>query len=186
MSNLTNLVRQYKQKKDNKILENIYKLINKDIEKRVELIYRKLKYYKIDKVDIKQELYIKILSIIDRYNPKEPFENYFYSCLKYWKPRLTKDDIMKFESLYKIDNETGEEKEIDITEITKETNNFNLTLEDIYRICKKESERKICKLYLINPNITEEEIGKELKMTKQNISLILNKLRKRLKKHLTK
>jgi len=180
MTNLTNLVRQYKQKKDNKILENIYKLINKDIEKRVELIYRKLKYYKIDKVDIKQELYIKILSIIDRYNPKEPFENYFYSCLKYWKPKLKKDDIINFESLYKVDDESGEEREIDIVHNYQKIDS-KITAEDIFEKCKTKLEKKVCGLLLENPRITQEELAVKCKKTQRTISRVINGLRNKLK-----
>lgn len=186
MSKITELVIKYKQTKDQKVFEALLKLIKRDIEKRVEIIYRKLKFYQIDKTDIKQELYIKILKIIDNYDIREPFENYLFSSLKYWQPKLIKDDFIHFESLYNIDERTGEELEIDI-EDKKQTNiDSNLSLEIIFKECKTETEKLICKMYLENPKITEEEIGSALKMTRQNISLILKKLRKRLKKYLTK
>jgi RNA polymerase sigma factor (sigma-70 family) len=182
MVNLTELVKNYKKTKNNQTLEQILKIINKDIEKRVELIYRKLKFYQIEREDIKQELYIKILTLIDTYDPKEPFENYLFSSLKNWKPKLSKDDTINFEPLYKLNEETGEEVELNI-EDKKQTNvDSGITLEEIFKECKTEEERKICQLYLENPEITEEELAKKLGTYKMNISRIINRLRKKLSK----
>lgn len=185
MEKLTELVRQYKQNKDNKLLDKIFKMLNTDIKKRVELVYRRLKYYKIEKEDIKQELYIKILTLIESYDPKEPFENYLFSCLKYWHPKLSKEDVTHFKSLYDVDEETGEVSEINIEDKNQSNIDSNMILEEIFKECNTENEQKICEIYLGNPDVTTAEIGKKLGMTKQNISLILKKLRKRLKKYLS-
>lgn len=182
MTNLTELVKEYKLTKNNQLFEQILKIIDKDIKKRIEITYRKLKYYKIDKQDIQQELYIKILNLIDTYDPKEPFENYLFSCLKHWKPKLSKDDTTNFESLYKLDEKTGEEVEINIEDKNQTNIDSNIILEEIFKECKTENEQKICELYLKNPKITEEEIAEKLGTYKMDISRILNKLRKRLKR----
>jgi DNA-directed RNA polymerase specialized sigma subunit len=125
------------------------------------------------------------LQIINEYNTKEPFYEYFLSSLWNWKPKLKTEDRMQHSSLFKI-NDKGEEEILDIEDKrSQEHVSTNLNIEDIFAECKTENEKKICQLYLTNPNITEEELGKKLKMTKQNISLILKRLRKRLKYYLT-
>lgn len=182
MTNLTKMVIDYKKNKDNNLLENILKTINKDINKRVEIIYKKLKYYQIEKDDIRQELYIKILNIIENYDTKCPFENYLFYSLKFWKPKLKKDDIINFESLYKIDETTGEELEIEIEDKKSNKTISNFTLEAIFKECQNELEIKICKTYLENPKITEEELAEKLGTYQKNISRVINRLRKRLKK----
>jgi len=180
MEKLTELVRQYKQNKDNKLLDKIFKMLNTDIKKRVELVYRKLKYYKIEKEDIKQELYIKILTLIESYDPKEPFENYLFSCLKYWKPKLSKDDVTNFKSLYDVDEETGEVSEINIEDKKQNNADYNIILEEIFKECKTDLERKVCELLISHPGISQDQIAKKLGTYQFNISRIINKLRKRL------
>jgi len=181
MDNLNELVNQYKKTQDDKIFEQILVILQPKLRKKVDFIYNKLKYYKIELKDIQQELYLKILKIINEYNPKEPFENYFFSSLKTWLPKLQIEDIINYELLFKI-NEEGEEIEINVGNKHFKKSNTNLNMEDILHECISDNEKKICQLYLENPDITEEEIGKELKMTKQAISLIIKKLRNRLKK----
>jgi DNA-directed RNA polymerase specialized sigma24 family protein len=182
MSILTNLAKEYKVKKDNRVLEQILKIIKRDIEKRVELIYRKLEHYQIDKKDIKQELYIKILSILHNYDIREPFENYLFSSLKYWKPKLTKDDTISFESLYKSDENSGEELEIDIEDKRQTNTDSNIILEEIYKECKNEIERKILNCLLENPGLSHYDLEKELKIPRRTITSIINRLREKLKK----
>jgi len=186
MKNLTELVREYKNKKDNQIFEAILKIIGKDIEKKVELIYQKLKYYKKEKEDIKQELYMKILNIIESYDPKEPFENYLFSCLKHWSPKLVEEDTINYEPLYKVDEETGDEIIINVENKTQENIDSNIVLEEIFKECKTKIEKKVCELLIENPDMSQEEIAKECKTYKMNISRIINKLRKRLKIFVTK
>jgi RNA polymerase sigma factor (sigma-70 family) len=182
MKNLNELVKEYKNKKNNQVFELILKILKKDIEKKSEMVYQKLKCYQIEKEDIKQELYIRILNIIESYDPKEPFENYLFSSLKFWMPKLVKEDIINYESLYKTDEETGEEVVIDIEDKNEENICSSLTLEDIFRVCKTKEEKAVCKLLLNNPNISQEEIAKELKTYQMNISRIINELRERLKR----
>ena len=87
MAKLTNLVKEYRRTKNNKILEDILILIKKDIAKRVELIYKKLKYYQIDKKDIEQELYIKILK-----ECKTDIEKKI--CISYLEnPKITEEEL---------------------------------------------------------------------------------------------
>jgi len=182
MAKLTNLVKEYRRTKNNKILEDILILIKKDIAKRVELIYKKLKYYQIDKKDIEQELYIKILKTIKNYNEKLPFENYLFYSLKLWQPKLKKEDLIHYESLYKTDETTGEDLEIEIEDNKQNNSNSKIVLEEILKECKTDIEKKICISYLENPKITEEELAQKLGTYQKHISRIINGLRKRLKK----
>lgn len=175
---LTKLVRQYKKTKDDEVLEKIFELLEPMIIKKTRYIFNKFKYYKINLQDIKQELYLLILTIIDNYKISKPFENYLFSSLKKWLPESMIQDKRK--------NEKNREMHINIKDTNLNNQDTNLILEDIFNECKTENERQIYKLYLENPNITGREIGKELGMTRQNICLIIKKLRKRLKKYLTK
>jgi DNA-directed RNA polymerase specialized sigma24 family protein len=186
MTKLEDLVKQYKRTKNKKILNEIFIILEPNIKKKTNYVYGKLKSYKLEKSDIRQELYIKIMQIIEEYKMKDPFDNYLYSCLKTWQPEMKVEDVMQYESLYNKNQETGEETEERFRDKSPEEIISNLTIEDIFNECKTENEKKICEMYLENPTITEEELGKKLKMTHQNISLILIELRKRLKYYLQK
>ena len=184
MTKLEDLIKQYKRTKNKKILDEIFVILEPNIKKKTDFVYGKLKSYKLAKEDIRQELCIKIIQIIEEYKMKSPFDNYLYSSLKTWQPEMNMEDVMQYESLYKLNQETGEETEERFRDKSPEEFTSNITIEDILNECKTKNEKKICELYLQNPMITEEELGEELGMTHQNISLILIELRKRLKKYL--
>jgi len=140
--------------------------------------------------DVEQDLNLEILRLIDDFDIKsENFNTYLFSSLWDWCPNFITLDFIEnanHSSLFRIDEE-GEEQNLDIEDEKGEKKlKSNLHIEDILNECKTENERTICELYLGDFAITEEEIGKKIGMTKQNISLILKELRKRLKKYLTK
>jgi RNA polymerase sigma factor (sigma-70 family) len=136
--------------------------------------------------DVENDLWTEVLRIIDDYDKTKDFNTYLVSSLWNFIPNfITKNFITSIlnKSLTQQDEEEIE-SEIEILVEPKQNNNINL--EEILKKCKTENERKICELYLKNQKLTLEEIGQELGMTKQNISLIINRLRKRLKLYLTK
>jgi len=183
---INELIIQYKKTKDDKIFNKLLELLQSFIKIKVNKLYIKLKHYQIEKEDIEQELLLIVLKLIENYDTTKPFFPYFYSTISKWYFRMNEEDKINFNSLYKIDETTGEEIEIEILNEQKLNPDTNLKVEDIFKKCKTKNETKICEMYLANPQITEEEIGIKLQMTQQNISLILNKLRKRLKKLLNK
>ena len=182
MKNLNKLAIKYKKTNNKNTLTEIFNILQPIINKKVNSIYFKLRYYKIEKLDIQQELYIKIIQIIKNYDTEKPFENYLNSSLKNWKPKLSAEDKIRYESLYKKDKETQTETEIKIEDDNQEEIDSNLKIEDILNQCQTKNERKICELYLENPNITERELAKKCGTYQRAISRILNRLRKRLKK----
>lgn len=140
--------------------------------------------------DVEQDLNIEILRLINNFDESVgDFNSYLSSSLWDWRPSfITLEFVESISciSLQKFD-EKGDEQNLDIEDKKSHQKiKSNLNLEEILNECKTDNEKEICQLYLARPNITEEEIGKELGMTKQNISLILKKLRKRLKNYLTK
>jgi len=188
MDRLEKLVKQYKKKQNKKVLEEIFSILKPQLKEKTDFVYSRLQGYKLDLGDIRQELCLKVLQIIKSYDSKkEDFSNYFFSSIWYWQPEMRMEDVIQYESIYKI-NEEDEKTETTTEERfkkeTPEEFTSNITIEDILNECKTENEKKICEMYLENPMITEEELGKKLKMTHQNISLILIELRKRLKKYL--
>jgi len=238
MKNLNNLVIQYKETKDKKILDEIFDNLKSLIEKKARFIFYRKKYplnmynkchyckeCKNDKQlkdmikeeerrrtceeckecicnrgffnlrennlctyeDVVQELNMEILKMINNDSIKD-FDAYLISALWHWHPPfLTLDFVesIKHRTMSKID-ENEEEEEVDITDekVLKPDTNFNL--ENIFGVCVTENEKKICEMYLENPQITQEEIAEKLGTYKMDISRIINKLRKKLKKFVTK
>lgn len=149
--------------------------------------------------EVFNDLWIRILRTIENYDITKSFDTYLISTLWEYRPSfITKKFIKSIvshkpfkQSINEDDNNDieemcGEENREFYTEMIDERTEERPILQDIFKTCKNETEIKICKLYLENQNITEEELGEKLGMTKQNISLILHRLRKRLKKYLTK
>jgi len=140
--------------------------------------------------DVEQDLFLEVLRLINEFDIKiGDFDSYLFCSLWNWRPSFITLDFVEninHHSLFK-QNEDGED--IILEKEDKADGNqikSNLNIEDIFNECKTANERKICNLLFENPNMTMRELGEKLKMTKQNIYLILKKLRKRIKNHLTK
>jgi len=144
--------------------------------------------------DVEQDIWIFILETINNYDIKRPFNEYLYSGLWNYIPSfLTQNfvDSIKNKTLDKIiDN-----REIERNLLNSQNTENNLEIEskeiafNIKRFltdCESEKEKEIIRMYMENNKITEEEIGKKLGITHQAVSLILKKIRKKLKKYLQK
>jgi len=190
MIELETLVKEYKKYRDDKIKGNlifnkIYKILKLYVGGKSNKIAIRLQDFQIEQDDIQQDLYLKILNLIDDYDINIPFENYFNRALKRWMPKLSEEDIISLDSLEEEINEEGESLKDRITSkslnILNEKEDRNIPLEEIFAQCEDDNERRICELYLENPGITEQEIAEKLGTYQRNISRIINKLRKRLK-----
>jgi RNA polymerase sigma factor (sigma-70 family) len=140
-----------------------------------------------DYEDVENDLWLEILRSIENFDITKDFNTYLFADLWEWIPSFITKDFVKSlsnKSLTQKDEE-GNEIQIDITDDQEEPQK-KPTLQDILKVCQTDIEKKVCELYLNNPNLSQEEIAKELGTYKMNISRIINKLRKRLKKFVTK
>jgi len=137
--------------------------------------------------DVENDLWLEILRTINNFDITKDFNTYLFSDLWEWIPSFITKDFVKSLSNKSLtqEDEEGNETQIDIPEEQEEANS-KPSIQEILNMCKTDIEKKICELYIENPILSQEEIAEKLKMTQQNISLTLNKLRKRLKKYLLK
>lgn len=133
--------------------------------------------------DVEQDLLLVILKMIDKFVPEKEFNNYLYTTLWEWMPTFFTKDFVKSlsnKSLTRIDIE-GEETQIDIPE-EKEESQFSL--EEILKVVTTKREKEIINLFLNDKKMTQDKAGEILGISQQAISLIFNKLQKKLKKYL--
>ena len=134
--------------------------------------------------DIENDIWLEILRTIENFDITKDFNVYLFSNLWEFIPTFITKNFVKSllnKSLIQTDEE-GNETMIE-SEIESEP---KISIEEIFKVCKTEMERKICKLYLENPNLSQEELAEKLGTYKMNISRIINRLQKRLKKIVTK
>lgn len=132
--------------------------------------------------DVENDLWLEIMRIVDNYDEDRDFNTYLIACLWDWMPKfLTKDFIDSLSNTSTVVEEDGEEKEIDI-EVPESSS--RLSFEEIFSVCKTEKERRIVQKMRENKGVCE--IAKEMKCSHQYISLITQRLQKRLKKLLAK
>jgi RNA polymerase sigma factor (sigma-70 family) len=137
--------------------------------------------------DVENDIWLEILRVIENFDITKDFNVYVFSCLWEFVPSFITKNFVKSllnKSLSKIDEE-GNETEIDIPEEQKE-NPQKPSVQEILKECKTDIERKVCELYLENPNLSQEEMAEKLGTYKMGISRIINRLRKRLNKFVTK
>jgi len=140
-----------------------------------------------DYQDVENDIWLEILRTINNFDIKKDFNTYLFSNLWEFIPSfITKDFIksLSHKSLMHVDDE-GNETQIEILEEQKEIKSRPV-MEDILKECKTEIEKKVCELYLINPKLSQEEIAENLGTYQKDISRIINRLRKRLKKFVLK
>ena len=137
--------------------------------------------------DVENDLWLEILRTINNFDITKDFNTYLFSDLWEFIPTFITKNFVKSLSNKSLtqQNEEGNEIQMDIPEEKEETKP-KPSIQDILKICQTDIERKICELYLENPNLSQEELAEKLGTYKMNISRILNKLRKRLKIFVTK
>lgn len=234
MKNLTELVKEYKQTKEQKLLDLIFEELRYTIKKKSKNIffnkwypyslYHKCKSCReckkdenisleeqkiicencekcscikgsfnlkksglCDYNDIKNDLVLEILRIIKNYNPEKDFNTYLFASLWEWYPSFLNKNFIKSlqnKTLTTVNSE-GEENEFEVEEepaqtALEEKEETAITIEQIYNVCKNDTERKT--LELLEKGLNQRQIAKELKVSYQYISLIIKELRKKLKK----
>jgi RNA polymerase sigma factor (sigma-70 family) len=133
--------------------------------------------------DVENDIWLEILRTIAKFEITKDFNVYLFSNLWEFIPSFITKDFVKSlsnKSLTQTDEE-GNDTQIDIPEDNEETKS-KPSLQEILKVCKTEIERKVCELYLENPNLSQTEIAEKLGTYQRDISRIINKLRKRLKK----
>jgi RNA polymerase sigma factor (sigma-70 family) len=133
--------------------------------------------------DVEQDLNLTIMQMLEKFTPEKEFSHYLYTTLWDWRPSfLTKDFVKSFsnQSLTQI-NDSGDEVQIDVKDEKEEP---KISIEDIFKVAESKREKEIIQLFLNDKSMTQEKAGEILGITQQTISLIFNKLQKKLKKYL--
>lgn len=133
-----------------------------------------------DYEDVENDIWLEVLRVIENFDMTKNFNTYLFSCLWEFVPTFVTKDFIKSlsnKSLTQKDKE-GNETEVDISEEKEEP---KLSLEDILKVAKTKREKELINLFLTDKKMTQEKAGKLLGITQQAISLIFNKLQKRLK-----
>jgi len=133
--------------------------------------------------DVENDIWLEVLRTIENYDITKDFNIYLFSNLWEFIPSFITKDFVKSlsnKSLTHLDEE-GNETQIDVPEEKEET---KLSFEEILKECKTKREKELINLFLNDRTMTQEKAGKILGISQQAISLIFNKLQKRLKKYL--
>jgi RNA polymerase sigma factor (sigma-70 family) len=204
------LAKEYVKNKDRNVLTKIFNILKYIIKKKAAYIYyvnifhegkivghqimqpqnKKVPIHEftfklsetgqVDLEDIEQELALEIIRILNKWNPKYPFDTYLFGALWQWLPKFARKNkflkVFKLNSMNIID-ENGEEKSlidgIPATEIKNEENLIDL-FENL-----TENEKKIIILYQENLNITQTEIAMALGITQSGVCRLLQGLKKK-------
>ncbi len=139
-----------------------------------------------DLQDVNSDLVAEIIRLINNFDPtRGEFKTYLISSLWNWRPSFLTTGFVEnvnYSPLVK-ETESGETYVVDAVDnnSTKKIKS-KLNVEDIFSVCHSDVERKLCELYLMNPNLSQKEIALKLHTTQQTISKAIIKLRKKLKR----
>ena len=204
------LAREYIKTKDKNILTKIFNILKYIIKKKAAYIYyvnifhegkivghqimqpqnKKVPIHEftfklsetgqVDLEDIEQELALEIIRILNKWNPKYPFDVYLFGALWKWLPKFARKNkflkAFKIKSMNIIDD-NGEEKSL-IDNIPQEISKSEENLVDLFENLT-ENEKKIINLYQENPQINQMEIAGILGITQQGVSFLLKGLKKK-------
>jgi DNA-binding CsgD family transcriptional regulator len=183
------LVKNYKKKKDEQSLNQIFKLLNNVLKEKAKYIFYKQSFFgkdglklcdtkQVELNDVMQELYLELLRIIDNYMVKEPFENYLYANLKLWRPKFINVDFLKnlkTKSIYRLNEEGEEENLADNISIPEPINiEFSLPL--------TKKEQKVWELLQGNLNLSQEKIAEEMDISQKYVSNLITSIKNKIQK----
>ena len=192
-NNLTELVIKYRNTKKGKILEEIFKQLEKIIKIKAKYIFyvqtfninnhefKLVDTKKVELNDVIQELSLEIIEWINKCDFVKPFENYLYTCLWHWQPKFINADFIRnldVQSIYKpIENDEGEE-EINIVDEISTPEPINI--EFFPKLTQKEQE--VWELMQGDLNLSQQEIADELGVAQKTVSRIIARIREKLQK----
>jgi len=203
---LTNLVIDYQETKAQAVLSAIFKLLEKTIKDKAKYIYN-TKYFPIshyygasekkgtfnlrksnlcDIEDVRQELIVEVIRIINNFNPKlnKKFMRYLLSCVWNWRPAfITADFIGQItsEKLYKINSEGEEELTEQLMPEDLNRKFIDIDLAGIESELTTPLEKKVLSVLLNSKGLTQVEIAKEAGVSKQMIGMVIAKIKNILK-----
>jgi len=200
MNNLNELVKQYKKNKSSKILNEIFLIVDKQLQQKAKWIFYQQNFniegkicklndvHKVDIDDIVQELRLTVLELIEKYNPKKPFENYLNHTLTHWFPEImrkkdTRRDLGLVSQGELYNEETEEGINIENFPIPEQTSQEKPDIDEMF-VNLTEREKKLLELMIEFPEKNQQELADIIGVTQQRIDQILKGLRKKYKKTL--
>lgn len=192
MKNLTELVREYKKTKSQALLNDIFSQLAQIIKEKATFIFYKQRFnikgtvfklvdtQQIELEDVIQEINLEIVKLINKYDIKKKFEPYLYSTLWKFKPHFINQDFvnqLKNVPSTMIDNEGNEKSILENIEVLPEVGNYMELFENLTEI-----EKKVVKIYAENPTIKQRQLADTLGLTQQEVSKIMESIRKKVKK----
>jgi RNA polymerase sigma factor (sigma-70 family) len=196
LNELDQLVKQYKKKKNKNILDQIFKIIYPIIMEKAKYVFyeQTFNYHnyefklvntkKMELDDVIQELSLEVIELIKKFEGKVPFSHYLNTTFKNenWKEfKFINTEFIKnlhTGSIYKmIQNDEGEE-EINIADNLPTPEEIKI---EFYPELTK-IEQEVWELIQGNLNLSYEEIGEELGVTKMTISRIIARIREKTQK----
>lgn len=188
MKDLTKLVLEYQKTKDENILTTILKDLKPLINKKATYLFYRQKFRKNNKEfylnelgtltleDIRQELNLFTIHIINKYKLDSDFIAYYISSIWYWG-----------RDLKNMSGDVGNVFLDDTKEITDKelTTQPNIELYNLEGVKMNYQEQRVMELLKENNQIKQSQIAERMGVTQSRVSQIIKKLRKKVKKYLT-
>jgi RNA polymerase sigma factor (sigma-70 family) len=193
---LNELAKFYKETKERKYIDEIFKIIAKQLnDKASYTFYQKKfkasKYYfrlcdthKVEEDDVLQELYLNVLETINRYDGVRPFDTYLFSTLWLWKPKFINRDFycqLKNISTVEYDNEDDEVMhEIAVNPVYPQD---EIVIDNLFTNLT-EREKKIIDLLRQNTKLKRVELAEILEVSPESISQSLRSIKNKYKNNI--
>ena len=195
LNELDQLVKQYKKKKDKKILDQIFKILYPTIVEKAKYVFfeQSFKYQgiefrlvdtkQVELDDVIQQLSLEIIEWINDFKPKAPFSHYLNSRFEqqHWQPKFMDMEFYKHfktQSIYKtVENDEGEE-EVNIADNIPTPEEVKI---EFYPELT-EIEQEVWDLMQGNLNLSQEEIAEELDISQKTVSNVIASIRKKVQK----
>jgi RNA polymerase sigma factor (sigma-70 family) len=199
MDNLTKLATDYKKTKSQKALNDLFNCLLPTINKKADFIYyhKRFKFGTrfftlhetklVDKEDIRQELSMEVLSLVNNYKVGFPFKNYFYATLWKWIPdSINKEFLTRLAMTGEVELSNGDyDNESPLEALAgycmPDVNKF-IEIEELDSLFT-EREKEIIDLFFINPSVTQEEVANKLNVTQPTICKELEGIRQKILKN---
>jgi len=194
MTNLSELVKKYKETNDKKILNDIFYQLRNILKKKAQHVFYQKEFkiqkssYKlidtklIDFEDVLSELNLLILKLINNYNIEQDFETYLFASIWNWRPDCIhniKSNKNPAKFVGKVITMNEDENEIDILDENSEYKVTNeLNADELFENLT-ETEKKIINLLQDDHSLTQQQLSQIIGVTQQRISQLLIDIKKK-------
>ena len=192
---LNELAIEYKKNKDSQTLNEIFKLLLSKLDAIANNVFYTKKFFGDNEIvlsqtkkttlkDIKQDLYLFVLELIEKYDVTRPFENYVNTSIYLWKPSCININFLREMKITVSETEFEDEKGnsylANLVGVDPTSINANNNYEGLFKKLTSQ-EKMVLNILRKDSSLSQSVVARIIGVNEKRMSKIFLSLRKKYK-----